>query len=145
VKDNESVIRLWMEFASNVSDPQVVYKHMFDAKVGRQTPRLYTSWAIAVEKYERNFGKSSEVYQLGLYTIEDEERKEELLAKYKQFADRMGQRIQRDVHGYLPQAVVETIKKRTYKEAFGAEASTQKDEKRLLLDHDVRERAVNFG
>lgn len=128
--DSDEIFQLWMTYATNVNDPWTVCQYMFDSGVGKQRVRLYSAWALFLEKYRRDFTKVSDVFILGLATLLEDRFRAELLDKYKQFADRMQKRSERDVHAYLPKN--ETNKRRTFEQAFGSE-KTKLGEKRIKL------------
>ena len=86
-------------------------------------------WSLSVEKYQSDFAKASEIYQLGLNTITSVEKQQELLQRYKQFAERMVQRMSRDVHNYLPP---ETNQKRIPAEVFRPTKEVQSEKIRLV-------------
>jgi hypothetical protein len=70
--ENDELLSLWLAYAINVCDSQVVYRYMFEeTKIGLQSTRFYTYWAVSIEKYLRDFKQCSEIYQLGLNTITD--------------------------------------------------------------------------
>lgn len=54
-------------------------------------------WAFFLEKFKRNFPKTNEVYSMGLNNVFSQDGKQAVLVKYKQFGQRMGDRIKRDV------------------------------------------------
>lgn len=125
---------LWMSYATRVKDPWVVCQHLFDQGIGLQKVRLYVIWAFSNEKYRRDFAKASEIYNLGLKTLNDDCKRAELQDRYTKFANRMIDRCKRDVHTYLPQ--VNESKKRSYEQAFGPLEETQ--EKTLKLPEECK-------
>ena len=95
-----AVESLWIEYAKQVRDSDVVFQHMYNHKIALANPKLYVYWAFYFEKYKREFEATAIVLTEGLKQVDDREG-EQILEQFKSFGDRMNVRHTRDVRDEL--------------------------------------------
>ena len=65
--------RLWIEYANQCRDSDLVFQHMYNHKIARKSPKLYVYWAFFFEKYKREFEATAVVLKEGLKQVGERE------------------------------------------------------------------------
>eukprot|EP00667_Euglena_gracilis_P014781 EG_transcript_15337 len=64
LQDDDRCVRHWLDFATLVSDPLVVYQFMDHSQVGHRDARFYVAWAVHLEALRR-YAEAEAVYHSG--------------------------------------------------------------------------------